>query len=233
MLDPASGVLGEHLRALEAIASALGSEVPLLMTVFTPVAIASRLVPSDEVFLQHLLEHEGKVMQGLEAVTETFVRFATACLERGASGLFYATTSWATTDRLSPEQYRRLCRPSDLKLLDSLPEAEFHLLHVCKDRNILADLADYPVHAFNWDVRGEGNPSLAEGKAIVGERAVVGGIDHTARLVEADPERLASETGGLLAAMGARGWMLGTGCTYPPETPEANVWALRRAVDAG
>jgi hypothetical protein len=32
-------------------------------------------------------------------------------------------------------------------------------------------------------------------------------------------------------AMGRRGWMLGTGCTFPPETPEENVRAVREAAD--
>lgn len=232
VLDPSTGVLGEQLRALEIIADDLKGEVPFLMTVFTPFSAASRLAPSDEVFLRHLRDHEDSVRHGLAVVTETFAAFSRACLERGASGLFYATTSWATADRLTREQYGTLCRPYDLELLHSLPEAELHMLHVCRDNNLLSELVDYPVHAFNWDARAEGNPSLAEGKAMVAERPVVGGLRHTASLVEAPPSKLEWETGGMLTAMGRRGWMLGTGCTYPPKTPEENVRAIREAVGA-
>ena len=95
-------VLQEHLHALELISRDLQGEVPFLMTVFTPVSITAALAASEELFLQHLREHTDKVRHALEAVTETFIHFSRACLERGAAGLFYATTSWATA------QYVRL-----------------------------------------------------------------------------------------------------------------------------
>jgi uroporphyrinogen decarboxylase len=229
VLDINRGVLGEHLAALEAIAGKLGGELPCLMTVFTPLSIAADLVESEETFLQHLREHTDMVNAALEAITETFTVFAAACLERGAAGLFYATTSWATTDRLSEAEYRRYARPFDLKLLAGLPPAWFNVLHVCKPHNLLAAVADYPVHAFSWDARGAGNLSLAEGKNLVGGRAVIGGVPHDNTLVEASPEQVAGEIAGLRTAMGRRGWMLGPGCTFPPETPEANLRAVRQA----
>ena len=235
VLDPTTGVLGEHLRAVETIADGLSGEVPFLMTLFTPLSIAARLAPSEDLFLRHLREHETEVKYALDVVTETFAKFAAGCIERGASGLFYATTSWATTDRMSVEEYLRVARPYDLKLLGSLPECEFNLLHVCRDNNMLASLADYPVHAFNWDARGVGNPSLEEGKALVGSRAVIGGLGHGSEVVAADPREVASQVRGMLKSMGSKGWMLGTGCTvspFPPETPEANVDAVRRTVEA-
>ena len=63
-------------------------------------------------------------------------------------------------------------------------------------------------------------------------RAVIGGIDHTSGLEAADQSEVAAEVRGMRLAMGDRGWMLGPGCAYPPETPEANVAAVRRAVEA-
>ena len=229
-LDVTQGVLGEHLRALEAIARGLDRQVPFLMTVFTPLSIASRLVPSEETFVRHLREQWDYLRQALEVVTETFTAFSKACLDRGASGLFYATTSWATTDSMTQDEYARYARPYDLKLLEALPEAEFHLLHVCRDNNMLAALKDYPVHAFNWDARGAGNPSLAEGKALLGRRAVVGGLDHRRGLLQSTADEMACEAEGIRAAMGNSGWMLAPGCTFSPDTPEANVAAVRRAL---
>lgn len=224
------GVLKEHLDSLEIIADGLEGKVPFLMTVFTPLSIASRLVHSEDLFWQHLQQHTDEVRHALEVVTETFINFAKACLERGACGLFYATTAWATSDRMSAEEYRRFARPYDLQLLQALPPAEFHVLHVCRSNNLLETVADYPVHAFNWDARGLGNASLAEGKRIVGKRAVIGGISHGTELVGATPQQLAAEIASLRAAMGNKGWMLGPGCTFSPDTPEVNLDAIRHAV---
>ena len=230
VLDVNQGVLAEQLHALELIAGGIDPDVPFLETVFTPCSVASRLAPSAEVFLEHLRSHTDQVKQGLEVITETFINFSKACLDRGASGLFFATTSWATTHSLSEEEYVRFARPCDLKVLKALSEAEFHILHVCQDNNLLPALTDYPVHAFNWDARGNGNPSLAEGKALIGDRAAIGGIAHRTTLGEATTQELAGEVRGLRAAMGAKGWMLGTGCTYASATPEANVQAIRQAL---
>jgi uroporphyrinogen decarboxylase len=215
---------------LELISRGLKGKVPFIMTVFTPLSIASRLTDSEDVFLNHLHEHTSEVNQALEVITETFINFSRACLERGASGLFYATTSWATTDKLTEEEYRRYAMPYDLKLLSALPPAEFHVLHVCRNNNMLALLKDYPVHAFNWDARGAGNPSLVEGKKIVDGRAVIDGIFHDRRLVIATPEQLEAHVKEICTSMGNRGWMLGPGCTFPPETPVENLHAIRHAV---
>ena len=229
VLDPYAGVLGEQLEALRLIAKGLQGRVPFLMTVFTPLSIAARLVPSEEAFLQQLREHPDSVTHALEVVTETFARYATACLEVGASGLFYATTSWATTDSMTLDEYAASARPYDLRVLEAASEAEFNLLHVCRDNNMLAELGDYPVHAFNWDAHGQGNLSLAEGRTALGPKVMVGGLPHKDGLVDAYPGDLARAVENTANAMGAAGWMLGTGCTFPPNTPEANVRAVASA----
>ena len=232
VLDVNTGVLKEQLTALELIARRLKGELPFIMTVFTPLSIAGRLTGSEELLTQHLREHTDKVNYALEVITETFINFAAACFERGINGLFYATTAWATSDRLTEKEYATYARPYDLRLLSALPKAEFNVLHVCRERNLLKAVKDYPVHAFSWDPRGRGNPSLAEGKAIVGGRTVIGGIAHDGRLVQAPPARLAAEITGMRVAFGDRGWVLGPGCTFPPETSAANLRAIRDAVEA-
>tara|TARA_B100000315_G_scaffold66017_1_gene59958 strand:- start:9674 stop:10693 length:1020 start_codon:yes stop_codon:yes gene_type:complete len=233
VLDVNQGVLKEHLTSLELIAHGLKGELPFIMTMFTPLSIAGWLTGSEELFLQHLREHTAEVNHALEVITETFSNFAKACLERGVSGLFYATTAWATTNRLTEKEYLTFARPYDLRLLNTLPTAEFHVLHVCREQNLLRAVKDYPVHAFSWNPQGKGNPSLAEGKAMVGGRTVIGGITQDKSLVEATPIQLATGIEGMRVAMGDKGWMLGPGCTFPPETPEANLQAIRDAVTEG
>ena len=226
------GPLAEHLRALELVSQGLDGQVPFLATVFTPFSNLCRLVPSEDVFLQHVREHPDKVQHALEVAAESTIAFGRACMERGASGVFCATTVWATADRMPVEEYLRVARPTDLKVLNALTEAEFNLLHVCRNHNMLSSLLDYPVQVFNWDAWGEGNPSLAEGKSLIGDRAVMGGLVHRDDLVQGTPEGLAGTVRGLRAALGNKGWLLGTNCTYSPEAPEANVRAIRRALEA-
>lgn len=224
------GVLLEQLQALELIGRGLDGQVPFLITVFTPLSIAGRLMSSEDSFLEHLRQHWDKVSYALDVITETFIAFSKACIERGASGLFYATTAWATAERLNEDEYSSYAKQYDLKLLNALPPAEFHILHVCRDNNLFRSLIDYPVNAFNWDVRGKGNPSLSEGRAMVGGRAVIGGLAHGRALKDATPQEIAGDIQNMQSSLGTSGWMLGTGCTFLPGTPASNIRAVRNAV---
>jgi uroporphyrinogen decarboxylase len=230
-LDVNRGVLKEQLDALEIITRNLNGDLPFIMTVFTPLSIAARLVGSEKTFLHHLRVHTDKVNQALDVITDTFIDFSKACFDRGVSGLFFATTAWATSERLSEKEYTSFARPYDLRLLKALPKAEFNVLHVCRDHNLLRGVSDYPVHAFSWDARGKGNPSLAEGKAMVAGRTVIGGIAHDEGLIMASVAQLKAEVKGMRVAIGDKGWILGPGCTFPPKNPEAHLRAIREAVE--
>jgi uroporphyrinogen decarboxylase len=225
-----TGPLAEQLRALELVNKGLNGEIPWIMTVFTPMSVAADLAPSEAAFVKDLREHPDNVRAAMEAVTETFINFSRACLDRGASGLFYATTSWATSDAVTEAEYRALAVPYDLKVLQGLPATGFTLLHICRDRNFLPLFRDYPVHAVSWDARAAANPSLAEGMALLGGKAAVGGMGYREDLVKAPAAQAAGEVIGLRTALGRQGWMIGPGCTFPGETPAANLKALREAV---
>ena len=228
-LDSRKGVLAEQLEALSLIAKGLDGEVPFVMTVFTPLAVAAQLAGSDDTLSAYLEESPDAVHRALEAITGTYAAFATECLRLGASGIFLATTTWGTYDRLTDEEYDRFGRPYDLRVLEAVADAEFNVLHVCRSNNMLSALADYPVAAFNWDTQDDTNVWVMEGEKITG-KAAIGGISHRQDLVDATAEEVASETLWTMDAMESTHWMLGSGCTIRPETPAANLRALRDAV---
>ncbi len=230
-LNVQQGVLGEQLEALRLIAQGLKGQVPFVMTVFTPLSIAGRLTGSNEAMKTNIRQCPEKVHRALEVVTETFSNFARECINLGAWGIFYATSYWATYDRLTDQEYAEFGRPYDLKLLQALPKAEFHILHVCESNNMLRPLADYPVHAFNWDTEDTTNVGLREGREIT-QKAVIGGIGHRTTLVKGQPQDVVREVERDRKEMGKKGWMFGSGCTFPPHVPEENLRALKEAVSA-
>src|SRR6266487_3661959 len=67
-----TGALGEQLEAVRALRAALPADVPLLQTVFTPLAIMAEMTEPPQA-LRDLLQLEGeRVERALEAVTRTF-----------------------------------------------------------------------------------------------------------------------------------------------------------------
>ena len=66
-LDPTRGTLGEQLRCLELIQRGLGTHVPFIETVFSPLAQAKNLA-GRQTILAHLRQQPRAVLHGLEAI---------------------------------------------------------------------------------------------------------------------------------------------------------------------
>jgi uroporphyrinogen decarboxylase len=226
ILDPGTGWLAEHVRAVRLVREALGPDVPILQTLFSPLTVAHKLslhLP----FAESVQNHRPQLEAGLRAIAEGSKRFAAATLDAGADGFFFATQE-ANRDTLSAEDFLALGKPYDLELLQSIGDrASFLLLHVCRE-NILADLvADYPVHAINWEVQVT-RPTLAEAREIW-PRTLVGGLDRFGPLLKGTPNDVRAEVRDVLAETGPRGFILSAGCAIPTACPSVNLLAARDA----
>ncbi len=225
-VDPRGGVFGEHLRALRLLLDEVGDEVDVVHTIFSPLSVVAGLCGPAQQFLEYAADDPATSHHALAAATTTLAGYAEAALEAGASGIFFAPLAWASHDTCSEHFYREFGRPYDLQLLAGIREADFNILHVCRDHNMIDLLLDYPVAAVNWAVHGDGNPGLGALKERTG-RAVMGGVDH-ARLHELPAAEVAAQALDALTA-GPRGLLLTAGCSIPPATPEANRAAVAAA----
>lgn len=227
-LDPLKGSLDEHLRALSHIAKSLEGEVPFVMTIFTPLAVAARLVESDQVMLEHLHEYPSEVHTALQHITESFRAYVTECLNAGVDGIFLATTSWASYDMLTEDEYQQFGRPYDLKVLEEAKEASFNILHVCKGNSMVQNLADYPVHVLNWDTSNDSNPSLEEAYSFT-RQSLLGGINGDTLLKES-PEAVFQEVRDAVAETAGLRLIVGPNCSIPTRSPKPNLRAIHEAL---
>src|SRR5205085_5519452 len=117
---------------------------------FSPLTLAHKLCVHVS-FEESLAQHRSSFEAGLRALTEGAKRFADATLDAGADGFFFATQE-ANSETMSVADYRALGKRYDLEVLGiTAGRATFNLFHVCRT-NIYADeVADYPVHAINWE----------------------------------------------------------------------------------
>lgn len=223
------GALGEQIEAVRLLRARLPREVPLLQTVFTPLAILAELTEPPTALRDQLRTHPTLVLHALEAVTRTFERTVRAYREAGADGIYLGTVDWGCRAFMDRESLARWSRPYDLRLLEAAGDSPFHTVHVCKGDALLFEFADYPVGAFSWDASLPDNPSLGEALARL-PGAVMGGIDHDGSLQDATPTRVLERYRRALAETGGRRWLVAPGCSMPPRTPEGNLLALRDAV---
>jgi uroporphyrinogen decarboxylase len=228
-IDPTTGPFGEQLEALRLVLSEVGSEVDVVQTMFNPVSVAGRLMGQElDAFRQAVRSDPAAVHAGLATISRVLARYCAACIEAGASGIFFATVDWGTADSADEAFYREFGRPYDLQVLQAVRGAPFNILHVCRNNNFLRLTLDYPVAAYNWDAHGAGNVSLAEGLKLT-SKAVIGGIDRQALATSSDTAALAAQATEAVRATGGRRVILAGGCAVAPEAPEAN---LRAVMDA-
>jgi uroporphyrinogen decarboxylase len=229
-VDPTTGALGEQLEALRLIRAAVGSEIPIIWTVFSPLMVLPFLVHGGRDAALALARSAPRETEAaLGAMAETLAAYARACLAAGADGLFYAT-NMATESLVSAQECRRWQRPFDLRVLDAAAAAPFNLLHVCGTGIHFDEFADYPVTAFSW-ATVPGNPSL-DTVHVRTDKAVVGGLPAKPEIASMKAEELATRARRAVDEMSGRWLLLGPDCSINPDTPEPLLAAAGDAVRA-
>ena len=220
-LDITASSYGQHLETVVRVIVDKRTDAPVLPTVFSPLSLARKL--SGDRLKQDLAERPGAVVEALEAITETLMRFVALCLDEEAGGIFYAIQ--AASHRFhTEEEYARFGEPYDRRILEAAVGRGLVIVHAHGHDLMFDRVAALPGHAWNWDDRLAG-PSLRDGKAKV-KGAVIGGVNQWATLHEGTPEDVRAEARDAVDQTDGIGVIVGPGCVLPPGTPDQNVAAL-------
>lgn len=226
-LDPHKGHLGDQLKCLELITNDLGSEIPVIQTIFNPLSQAKNLIGKDEL-ITHLRKYPSALHSGLQTITKTTRAFIEAATKTGISGLFFATQH-ASYDLLNSGEYREFGTQYDLYLLEQLESLWFNVLHIHGNNIMFDELVNYPVEVINWHDQ-ETYPSLDYAKTIF-SGVVCGGISREETIVLGTPTDLIDEASCAFEKTGKQRFILGTGCVVPVTAPFGNLLAVRESVN--
>ena len=222
------------LDAIEEIHSRVGDEVCIRVPGTGPFSVASFLVGVERFLLEMALIQSGTdetrretVKRMLDLTTSALVRFGLAELKAGAH-LLQCGDSLASCTVISPDMYRTWVLPKHQQIFRAWKEAgALTLLHICGDNTRSLDLlaqtgADIIAIDHSVDLR------LA--KQRIGDRVcLIGNIDPVSTMLRgsvAEVEQTARAC--LEASAPGGGYILGTGCEVPPDTPIENIQALIR-----
>lgn len=227
-LDLEKGALGRELQCLRAVVKGRGDDAPILQTIFSPLTIAKKLA-GDQQFLPGLHERPAVIHGALEVITETMTRYAMACLESGADGIFFAT-QMAAYGLVSAGEHRIFGEPYDRRVLEQVAaRTALSVLHVHGVGIRFDVMATYPVSAINWHDRRT-SPSLRAAQGLY-HGAVVGGLNEAETLRRGPEEAVRAEVKDALGQTGGVGHILAPGCVVPLDVPEAHLAAVRTAVE--
>jgi len=233
VLDVERADMGIQLETIRLLRAEVGEDVPVLATIPSPFFLAWQLVGERERLVSHLQKYSEALRYGLETLTLTLGRYARACLAAGAAGVFYVAGG-ATSELLSESDYKSFALGYDLRILSSLQQSRFNVLHI-PGRAIMFDLlATYPVSAISWYDRGTA-PSLREAQVRLQERkitgkALAGGLDQSRVLLEGKPDDVLNQVVDALDQTGGRGFILAPGDALEANTPPENLRMARDSI---
>jgi uroporphyrinogen decarboxylase len=230
ILDPLNGQLGEQLVCLRLLVEecSTGSDpVPVLQTIFSPLAQAKNLAGAD-LLLVHLRQFPEAVQAGLKVIAESTLRFMELVRSIGVDGIFYAVQQ-ASYSLLSEEEYERYGRPFDLQVLEPARDFWLNMVHLHGNAVMFQKFIDYPVQIINWHDR-DTYPSLAEAQSIF-PRLLCGGLQREKTMVLGNPVQVTAEARDAFQATQGQRFILGTGCVLPTIAPRANILAARKSVE--
>lgn len=219
----------EWVRAVRHLRELAGPDVPIVVTVFSPLTQAMYAAARPELVLEHAAEHPALLHQVLALLAENIRAHLELVLAAGADGIFFALQG-CTAATMPVERYREFGRPYDLLALAGAADGWLNILHVHGDRELFFDdVLDYPVHALSWSDRRAG-PSLHEARQRT-EKCLMGGWDEFGALVSGPVEAIRAEALDALQQTGGRKFILANGCSVPDETDERWLTAARHIVE--
>ncbi len=226
VLEPRAPHLAAQLACLRQLRRALGPEVPLLQTIFDPLAQAKNLAGAQRL-LVHLRTQPEAALAGLATIAETTRRFVAACVETGIDGVFFAVQH-DQAGLLTHDECETFGLAFDLQVLAATEPLWCNLLHL-HGTDVYFDLAPrYGLPIVNWHDRN-GGPSLADARQSL-DAVLCGGVSrHT--IVYGDAAAVRAEALDALDQTGGRRFLLGTGCVAPIIAPHGNLMAVRGAVE--
>lgn len=227
-LDPGRGALGKQQDCLRMIAEELGEGVPVIQTIYSPLAQAQMLA-GKETLIRHMRTQPDRVHSGLSILTDTTLRFIESLRRLPIAGIYYAVEH-ASYAVMSEDEYRTFSLPYDRKVMEILPSKWWlNVLHLQGDLPMFKFLPELKAQVVNWhDQRSE--PTLAQGKTLV-EGAVCGGLAEGEHVHLGTPTAIREAARNAIHEVNGRRLIVAAGGVSPITSPLSNLRAVREAVE--
>ncbi|MEM2123416.1 MAG: uroporphyrinogen decarboxylase family protein [Candidatus Bathyarchaeia archaeon] len=222
--DPHSdGRMPVWIEATRILHEEAGDKLGIFTNINGPFQVAAQLLGITGICMD-MYRDPGLVEKLLEITTEAAIRFAQAEVEAGSDAIVMGE-SLASPNIVSPKQYERFVLPYDRKVITEV-DIPF-LLHICGDASLIIDLMVATGTRF---LEVDTPVDLAEIREKYGNKVGIRGNVNTALLLSGTPgevEEAAKQC--IIKAAKGGGFILGSGCEVPRNTPQANLKAMVKA----
>lgn len=214
----------DPLSIVAGIVEEIGSEAPVVLTLYSPFMFAGQTVGKDRL-IELLDEDPSKVAKGLEIIVESMGYLIRGCIERGIDG-FYASSQGGEGTRIPAGVFEEYIKPSDLAAWDLFEDkTPVNILHVC-DYAAPYDTFErhtaYPGHIVSApnDVGGRSISGAEVAKLF--DRPFLGGMERLGVISTGPKDSVRAEARRVLEE-GPEAQILGADCTLAADTDWENI----------
>lgn len=226
-IDPLRGELGKQLETLRLLNRA-DESTPVIATVYSPLSQAA-MIAGQDLMLRHMRTESDRFRTGMNAITESTMRFIAELRRAGVAGIYYVMDQ-ADFVLMSQAEYQEFGVPYDRKVLDSRPDRWWlNVLHVGRLAPMFDLATTYPVPAIHWDTRAK-NPDMANARTAFNGAFCVG-LEAEAHLNMGTPAVIRDAVRQIQADFGQRRLILTANDVVPVTAPWSNFRAARASVD--
>lgn len=227
-LNPNRGHLGDQLTCLRLLLTEFSPHIPVIQTIFSPMAQAKNLIGKDRLstFLRLFPD---ALHYGLEIITKTTINFIETLVKIGIDGIFFANQH-AQYSQLSVAEFLNFGKAYDLRVLNAAERLWLNIAHIHGENIMFEQVIDYPVAVLNWHDRLT-PPALPDSQKLF-PGVVCGGLRQWETMVLGTPRQVQDEAMEAIESTGGIKFILGTGCVLPITAPYGNIMAARRSVMA-
>ncbi len=232
-LDLDTPMFREQLTCIRLLRQRLGSDYPLILTLFSPMTYAIRFMGKEKA-LAECRKNPLVFGEGLGTIAANLRRLMEGAIETGASGIFFSCMG-ATTADFTRDEYVKYALPYDVAALQGAAGGWLNSVHVHADPAQVDDqlyfdlFTDYPVSVMSWSDRLTG-PSLSEA-ATMTLKCLMGGLHERGPLTHGDESAIDNEIMAAVSQVKGRRLILANGCSIPDDNPEEWLHMARRLVD--
>ncbi len=224
ILDPQKGFLGNQLACLKEIVRRTKGSVPVVQTIFNPLAQAKHLCGPD-MLKEHLVRHPEALRAGLDTIARSTVLFVEACMDRKIDGIFLAVQH-ANAAFPDEDTYRKWAVQDDRAILHAARGGWLNMLHLHGFKVFFSLAVEYPAQIVNWHDR-ESGPSLENGYQL-SRKTVCGGWRQWETMTLGNEKKIEAEAKDAIRQMKGKHLVLGTGCVTPIIAPRTCLKAAAK-----
>jgi len=223
----------QQLICIRQLRSQLGSDFPLILTLFSPFTYIARFIGKPQA-IEQARQNTSVLEKGMATIAANLHDLVQAAIEAGASGIFFSCMG-ATNRDFTREEYAQIARPYDLQVLEGAQGGWLNIVHVHADPNqegdeiYFEDFVNYPVSVMSWSDRLTG-PSLSEALTLT-DKCLMGGLAERGPLTHGGEVELDNEIMAAVTETKGRRLILANGCSVPDDVDEKWLYTARRLVD--